>query len=88
MDTTPSSIPPGFAPLFRTSPLLETLGPFYGKGSGADLVVGLRVAEKHTNSRGTVHGGVLATIGDIALGYTMAYSADPPVKAMTGECAR
>lgn len=75
------SLPAGFGPLFRTSPLLDTLGPFYGKGSGSDLTVGLRVAEKHTNSRGTVHGGVLATLGDIALGYTMASSAEPPVRA-------
>jgi acyl-coenzyme A thioesterase 13 len=78
-----ADVPAGFGPLFRTSPLLDTLGPFYGKGTGADLVIGLRAAEKHTNSRGTVHGGVLATIGDIALGYTMAFSADPPRRAMT-----
>lgn len=79
-DTSP---PPGFAPLFRTSPLLETLGPFYGKGGGAELVIGLRVAEKHTNSRGTLHGGVVATLCDVALGYTLAFSADPPLKLVT-----
>jgi acyl-coenzyme A thioesterase 13 len=78
-----SGVPSGFGPLFRTSPLLDALGPFYGKGSGSDLVVGLRVAAKHTNSRGTVHGGVLATLGDIALGYTMAFSSDPPRRALT-----
>jgi acyl-coenzyme A thioesterase 13 len=83
MSDTATSIPPGFGPLFRTSPLLDALGPFYGKGTGADLVVGLRVAEKHTNARGTVHGGVLATLGDIALGYTMASSSDPPTRATT-----
>lgn len=76
-------VPEGFGPLFRTSPLLEALGPFYAKGSGADLVLGFRVSEKHTNSRGTVHGGVLATLGDVALGYTMAFSRDPPVRAST-----
>lgn len=57
--------------------------PFTAGGAGAELVIGLRVAEKHTNSRGIVHGGVLATIGDIALGYTMASSADPPRWALT-----
>lgn len=77
------AVPEGFGPLFRTSPLLDTLGPFYGKGTGANLVIGLRVAEKHTNSRGTVHGGVIATMGDVALGYTMAFSSDPPRRALT-----
>jgi len=83
MNAASADVPEGFAPLFRTSPLLDALGPFYGKGTGADLVIGLRAAEKHTNSRGTVHGGVLATIGDIALGYTMAFSSDPPRRATT-----
>jgi acyl-coenzyme A thioesterase 13 len=83
MNAASADVPEGFGPLFRTSPLLDALGPFYGKGTGADLVIGLRAAEKHTNSRGTVHGGVLATIGDIALGYTMAFSSDPPRRATT-----
>jgi acyl-coenzyme A thioesterase 13 len=83
MNAVSADVPEGFGPLFRTSPLLDALGPFYGKGTGADLVIGLRAAEKHTNSRGTVHGGVLATIGDIALGYTMAFSSDPPRRATT-----
>jgi acyl-coenzyme A thioesterase 13 len=78
-----ADVPEGFGPLFRTSPLLDALGPFYGKGTGADLVIGLRAEDKHTNSRGAVHGGVLATIGDIALGYTMAFSSDPPRRATT-----
>ncbi len=83
MNESEPPVPAGFGPLFRSSPLLDVLGPFYGKGTGVDLVVGLRVAEKHTNSRGTVHGGVLATMGDIALGYTMAFSSDPPTRALT-----
>lgn len=83
MNAVNADVPEGFGPLFRTSPLLDELGPFYGKGTGADLVIGLRASEKHTNSRGTVHGGVLATIGDIALGYTMAFSSDPPRRATT-----
>ena len=83
MDTMHTDVPEDFGPLFRSSPLLDALGPFYGKGAGTELVIGLRVAEKHTNSRGAVHGGVLATIGDVALGYTMAFSSDPPRRAMT-----
>ena len=39
--------------------------------------------EKHCNARGTVHGGILATLADVALGYTMAYSTDPPTRLVT-----
>ncbi|HEX7926655.1 MAG TPA: PaaI family thioesterase [bacterium] len=78
-----TAVPPGYEPLFRTSPFLDVLGPFYSKGSGRDLVIGFRVAEKHCNARGTVHGGMYATLADIALGYVTAYSQDPPVKLTT-----
>jgi uncharacterized protein (TIGR00369 family) len=76
-------IPAGFAPIFRTSPFLETIGPLYSAGAGANLVVGLRVQEKHTNARGTLHGGVLASIADVALGYGLATSTDPPTSMVT-----
>jgi len=72
------TVPAGFVPLFRKSTLLETLGPFYSKGSGGEVVIGLRAAEKHANLRGIVHGGVLASLADIALGYVTAFGADPP----------
>ena len=41
-------------------------------------VVGLRVESKHCDARGTVHGGILATLADVALGYTMAFASPPP----------
>ena len=73
----------GFAPLFRTSPFLDRTGPFYSKGKGAGMVVGLRALEHHMNARGLVHGGVLMTLADIALGYSMATTAEPPISAIT-----
>ena len=76
-------IPPGFRPLFRTSPVLELIGPLYCRGEGATLVIGLGVEAKHCNARGTVHGGILATLADVALGYTMAFSSDPPASLVT-----
>src|SRR5215210_1435378 len=48
----------GFGPSVRISPLIELLGPFYFQGTGTDLILGLRVAEKHTNARGFAHGWV------------------------------
>jgi len=83
MPMTTPAIPEGFQPLFRSSPFLDTTGPFYGKGQGAALVIGLRVLEKHCNTRGTIHGGLLATLADVALGYATAYSQGNPVGLTT-----
>jgi len=80
---TDTDIPAGFAPIFRTSPFLETLGPLYSTGAGASLVIGMRVHEKHTHARGALHGGVLAAIADVALGYGLATSTQPPTSMVT-----
>ncbi|MGH8742235.1 MAG: PaaI family thioesterase, partial [Burkholderiales bacterium] len=64
------AIPSGFKPLFRSSPVLELIGPLYCRGEGLDLVVGLLAEAKHCNARGTVHGGILAALADVSLGYT------------------
>ena len=76
-------IPPEFRPLFRRSPVLDLIGPLYCRGEGLDLIIGLRVETKHCNARGTVHGGILATLADVALGYTMAFSSTPPANLIT-----
>ncbi len=76
-------IPREFRSLFRTSPVLDLIGPLYCRGEGVDLVVGLRVGAKHCNARGTVHGGILATLADVALGYTIAFSSTPPASLAT-----
>ena len=75
--------PAGFGALFRSSPVIDLIGPVYSKGEGADLVLGLRVEQKHCNMRGSVHGGILATLADIALGYTIAFSTKPPTGLIT-----
>ncbi len=77
------AIPREFRPLFRTSPLLDLIGPLYCRGEGVDLVIGLLAEAKHCNARGTVHGGILATLADVALGYTMAFSSTPPANLVT-----
>src|SRR5215475_2761618 len=76
-------VPEGFQPLFRTSPVLELIGPIYSRGVGTDLVLGLRVEAKHCNARGTIHGGILASLADVAMGYTMAFATDPPTGLVT-----
>jgi acyl-coenzyme A thioesterase 13 len=78
-----SRLPEGFEPLFRSSPFVETVGPLYSRGSGSALAMGLRAERKHCNARGLVHGGVLATLADIALGYALAYASNPPLSLVT-----
>lgn len=77
------TVPDDFKPLFRTSPLSELVGPIFYRGQGSDLILGLRVETKHTNARGMVHGGVLATLADTALGYAIAFASDPPTSLIT-----
>jgi uncharacterized protein (TIGR00369 family) len=76
-------LPAGFQPLFRSSPVIDLIGPVYSRGEGKDLVIGLRADQKHCNMRGTVHGGILATIADVALGYAIAFSTQPPTGLVT-----
>ena len=76
-------VPEGYQPLFRTSPYIELIGPLYSRGEGAALQIGLRAERKHCNQRGTVHGGILATLADIALGYAMAFATTPPSNLVT-----
>jgi uncharacterized protein (TIGR00369 family) len=78
-----SDVPAGFQPLFRSSPVIDLIGPVFSKGEGAGLVLGLRVEQKHCNMRGALHGGILATLADVALGYTIAFSTHPPTGLIT-----
>jgi acyl-coenzyme A thioesterase 13 len=77
------NVPEGFQPLFRTSPAIDLIGPILCKGSGKDLILGLRVETKHCNARGIIHGGILATLADVALGYTTAFANDTPQALLT-----
>jgi acyl-coenzyme A thioesterase 13 len=78
-------VPAGFEPLtkLRTSPFLDHVGPFFYQWQEKRLVLGLRIAETHANARGTAHGGLLLTMADVGLGYHMAMSQDPPMRATT-----
>jgi acyl-coenzyme A thioesterase 13 len=71
------SIPEGFRRIERLSPFNALVGPLYERRDGEKVSIGLAIEAKHTNSRGVCHGGVLATLADLALGYAMlAQSAD------------
>ena len=64
-------IPEGFNRIERLSPFNAMLGPLYERRDGDAVSIGLMIEDKHTNSRGICHGGALATLADLALGYAM-----------------
>ena len=64
-------IPEGFRKIERLSPFNALVGPLYERRDGETVSIGLAIEEKHANSRGICHGGVLATLADLALGYAM-----------------
>lgn len=64
-------IPEGFCRIERLSPFNALVGPLYERRDGEAVSIGLAIEAKHTNSRGVCHGGVLATLADLALGYAM-----------------
>jgi uncharacterized protein (TIGR00369 family) len=59
------TVPADFEPL-SASPFSERIGPLYIKRESVP-VLGLLVEPHHTNRAGRVHGGLLATVADIAL---------------------
>jgi uncharacterized protein (TIGR00369 family) len=69
-----SDIPAGFKKVERSrpNPFNELVGPFYIRREDKDVALGIRIEERHTNSRGICHGGFLATMADLALGYACA----------------
>jgi uncharacterized protein (TIGR00369 family) len=69
---TATDIPSGFEPHFRNSPFTQPWEPLYSKRTDKAVFIGLRLAKPHTNGRGLIHGGLIASLGDIAMGYSCA----------------
>ncbi len=67
-----ADIPAGFEPHFRKSPFTDPWEPLYSKKTDKSVTMGLRLAKVHTNSRGLIHGGLIAALSDNAMGYSCA----------------
>jgi uncharacterized protein (TIGR00369 family) len=70
MDTIAAEIPEGFEAHFRPSPLTKPWEPIYSKRTPEAIILGLRLAEPHTNSRGLAHGGFITALADNAMGLS------------------
>ena len=64
------SIPAGFGPHDRKSPLTDPWEPLFSRRSDGVVCLGVRVAPCHTNSRGFAHGGLISALADNAMGLT------------------
>lgn len=73
-----STPPEGFTPHFRRSPLTEPWEPIFSQQRPDRVIIGLYAREPHTNSRGMVHGGLIAALADNAMGLSC-------VAVLTGE---
>ena len=67
---TTTDIPEGFEPHFRKSPFTEPWEPLYSRRTDKAVIMGLRLARPHTNARGLIHGGLIASLADNAMGYS------------------
>jgi uncharacterized protein (TIGR00369 family) len=65
-----TDIPEGFERHFRQSPLTDPWEPIYSKRTADTVIIGLRLAKPHTNSRGLAHGGLITSLADNAMGLS------------------
>ncbi|MCQ6262836.1 PaaI family thioesterase [Alcanivorax sp. MM125-6] len=68
MDT----VPEGFRPHPRKSGFTAPWEPIYQRPHEEGLSLGLRAGDAHANSRGFVHGGLISTLCDNAMGLSCA----------------
>lgn len=74
IDSTDQRVPAGFEPLPTGLGFNDMLQPSYRRVDGESVSVGLVVQERHGNSMGICHGGVIMTLSDMtaALGVNAA----------------
>ncbi len=78
-----TEIPAGFEPHPRHSPITEPWEPIYFKKTSKAYILGLRLAKVHTNSRDLVHGGLIATLADNAMGLSCGVNMADPQRIVT-----
>lgn len=64
----PDSIPDGFRPFHIDGAFNDLLGTLYTRQDADGLVWGFVADERYTNPNGVVHGGMLMTFADTAMG--------------------
>ena len=65
-----TKIPAGFEPHSRKSPVTTPWEPLYARQREDALDLGFELEQAHCNSRGGLHGGVIAALADNAMGLS------------------
>ncbi|MCR9269444.1 MAG: PaaI family thioesterase [Hyphomonadaceae bacterium] len=65
-----AQVPDGFERHFRRSGLTDPWEPLYSRKLDDRVQMGLFLSEQHCNSRGLVHGGLIAALADNAMGLS------------------
>ncbi len=65
------TVPEGFVPHSRKSPLTDPWEPLYARQASDRLLLGVLVRSEHCNSRSMPHGGFLAALADNAMGLSV-----------------
>lgn len=66
------TVPEGWAPHDRSSPLTAPWEPLFARREIASVKLGLEIRPAHTNSRGHLHGGLISALADNAMGLSLA----------------
>jgi uncharacterized protein (TIGR00369 family) len=75
--------PEGFEPHFKRSPVTDPWEPLFSRRCERIVQLGLWVRHAHCNSRGFLHGGVIAALADNAMGMSCVLSSHAARSALT-----
>jgi uncharacterized protein (TIGR00369 family) len=64
--------PEGFTPHFRRSAVTDPWEPLFSRRTQNAIEIGFVIGAAHCNSRGFLHGGVVASLADNAMGLSCA----------------
>jgi len=75
--------PEGFAPHFKQSRVTDPWEPLYSRRGDKVVQLGLWLRDAHCNSRGFLHGGVIAALADNAMGISCVLTSQTATSAVT-----
>lgn len=64
-------VPAGYSPHFRKSPLTDPWEPLFSKIGDGSVAIALRVRPAHCNGKGFLHGGLISSLADNAMGLSV-----------------
>lgn len=76
-------VPEGYVPIIMVEPFTTRIGPLFSRQTGDNIQIGFRVEASHLNIEKVVHGGMLATVADQAIGINIAHGSGSEYDVLT-----